>query len=110
MRLGIGEDERHRIHTAIAQDPMAGSLIPGTGGARKLRFRRPGTGKRGGYRVVTYFAADDVPVFLLEIFAKGERVDLTKAERNELKRILGGVAESYRASVKAKVARLSEIA
>ena len=56
----------------------------GCGGARKLRVRKPGTGKSGGYWVISYYGGDDVPVFLLTVFGKGEKDNLTKAERNAL--------------------------
>jgi hypothetical protein len=103
----LSEDERLAITTAISANPMLGELMPGTGGARKVRFAGRGKGKSGGYRVVTYFAAEDVPVFLLEIFSKGEKINLSKAERNKLKDTLGKIADEWRASVKAKVARLA---
>lgn len=107
---GLSDDERHRIVNHLAENPTAGVLIPGTGGARKLRFPGRGKGKSGGYRVVTYYAAEDVPVFLLDLYTKGERVDLSKAERNELGKILAGIADDYRQSVREKVANISEIA
>lgn len=75
-----------------------GDVIPGTGGARKVRFVGRGKGKSGGFRVITYFAGTDLPVFLLTLFAKGERVDLTQAERNEMRRELAGLADDYRGS------------
>lgn len=102
-RSGISPDERQAIVDRIAADPLAGDMIPGTGGARKIRFAGQGKGKSGAYRVITFFAATDVPVFLLNVFAKGERVDLSQSERNELKAILGKVAEAYRKGAKRNV-------
>lgn len=81
---GMGEDERTEVVTILAADPQAGAIMPGCGGARKLRVRRPGGGKSGGWRVITYYGGDDVPVFLLTVFAKGEKDNLSKAERNGL--------------------------
>jgi hypothetical protein len=81
---GMDEEERSAVVDLIAANPEAGAIMPGCGGARKLRFRKPGTGKSGGYRVITYFAGWDVPVFLLTVFGKGEKDNLTKAERNAL--------------------------
>ncbi len=81
--------------------PATGS--PGTGGARKLRFAGRGKGKSGGYRVITFFSGSDIPVFLLNVFAKGEKVDLTPGERRELAGILSSLAETYRAGVRAYV-------
>ena len=60
-------------------------VIVGSGGARKIRFAARGRGKSGGYRVVTYYGGDDLPVFLLNAFKKGDRVNLSKAEINELR-------------------------
>jgi hypothetical protein len=70
--------------------------MQGTGGARKRRFGARGKGKSGGIRVVSYYAADDVPVFLLAIINKGERSNLSKAECNALRKELAGIAADYR--------------
>src|SRR5580693_5853119 len=102
----IGEDEREAIVSYMAANPDAGDVMPGTGGARKVRFAGRGKGKSGGYRVVTYFAADDVPVLLLALIDKGERADLSQAERNALRMELQGFAADYRAGVRAKIAVL----
>jgi hypothetical protein len=82
--------------------------IPGTGGARKARFAGRGKGKSGGYRVVSYYAADDVPVLLLALINKGERADLSPAERNTLREELQGFADDYRARIKARIAELKK--
>jgi hypothetical protein len=103
---GVSEHERLDISNYVSANPSAGEIMKGTGGARKIRFAGRGKGKRGGYRVITYYAADDVPVFLLDLFAKGDAVNLTKAERNELKGVLASLVDDYRASVKRKVAAL----
>ena len=106
-RAGIADEERSKIIDLIASNPVAGDLIPGTGGARKLRVAGRGKGKSGGFRVVTYYAAEDVPVLMLAVIDKGERADLSKAEQNELKKELAGAASDYRASVKRMVAIMS---
>jgi hypothetical protein len=93
---GLSEDERQEIVDFIAENPLAGDEMAGTGGARKARFAAKGKGKSGGVRVITFYSGDDIPVFLLNVFAKGDRVNLTKAERNVLKKILGNVADAYR--------------
>ena len=81
---GMSEDEMSAVVDLVAANPLAGAIMPGCGGARKLRIARRGGGKSGGYRVITYFAGQDVPVFLLTVFGKGEKANLTKAERNQL--------------------------
>jgi hypothetical protein len=62
---GLSEAEVFDIVVRLSENPKLGDLISGTGGARKWRIPARGKGKRGGARVVSYFAADDVPVFLL---------------------------------------------
>jgi hypothetical protein len=106
--VGLTEDEKFEIASSLAEDPQMGVLIAGTGGARKVRFRKTGKGKSGGYRVITFYATDDVPVFLLDIYDKGEKINLTQAEKNEMRKYLGGIAKDYRASSKAGVTQLSE--
>ncbi len=98
----VGVDEAAQIVAIIAAAPEAGDLIVGTGGARKVRIAGRGKGKSGGYRIITYFAAKDVPVFLLALISKGERADLSQAERNALKVELASLADDYRAGVAAK--------
>jgi hypothetical protein len=105
-RAGFSDEDQLRLEAFLAINPKAGDIIRGTGGARKLRFAAAGRGKSSGYRVITYYAADNIPVFLLDIYSKGERVNLSQSERNELRKILGTVADQYRQSGKAKVARI----
>lgn len=102
---GLSDAERAEIVELLANDPTAGDLIVGTGGARKLRVAGRGKGKSGGYRVVTYFGGTDIPVFLLAVFSKGDRVNLTKAERNALRDELAGLADDYRKGRKAMTGR-----
>ena len=74
----LAEADRRAAH------PMAGDLIAGTGGVRKLRWARDGRGKSGGVRAIYYFHSEAMPLYLLTMFAKNERANLSKAERNEL--------------------------
>ena len=94
--LGITEPERTAIVEWIAANPDAGDLIVGTGGARKVRFAGKGKGKSGGYRVITFYSGLDIPVFLLNVFAKNEKIDLTQKERNTLKKILSEMVSVYK--------------
>ena len=92
--------EQEHIVSLVAADPTAGDLIVGTGGARKLRVAGRGKGKSGGYRVIRYFAAEDVPVFLLALYGKGRQADLTQAQRNDLAATLPQIVEAYRKSTR----------
>ncbi len=82
----LSEDELTTALETIARDPKRGDLIPGTGGVRKIRIAASGRGKRGGARVVYYFFDENNPIYLLTVFAKNERSDLSPAERNALKK------------------------
>ncbi len=86
----------------LGANPLAGDLISGTGGARKVRFARKGAGKSGGYRTIHYYAGDDVPLFLLALVDKADRANLSKAERNALASVLPEIAEAYRSGTKAR--------
>jgi hypothetical protein len=92
----FSDEERAAIVDAISADPICGVVIPGTGGVRKLRVAASGRGKRGGARVVYLFGGNDVPVFLLAVFAKNERADLTQAERNDFGRMTAALLQRYR--------------
>lgn len=102
----LSEMEREEIVSFIAKNPAAGDLMAGTGGARKVRFAGRGKGKSGGYRIITFYAAEDIPVFLLDIYSKDSQANLSKAERNELRQILTELPRVWRQSVKEKAAQL----
>lgn len=102
----MSEDEVIQLCNLLAENPLAGDLIQGTGGARKLRFAKPGRGKSAGYRVITYYAADDIPVFLMDVYAKGEKVSLSGADKAALKQELASFAETYREGERKRVIEL----
>lgn len=95
-QAGLSKEAQHLIVDFVAKNPRAGDEIPGTGGARKVRFAAKGKGKSGGVRVITFYSGAEIPVFLLNIFAKNEKLDLTAAERNTLKKILGQLVQAYK--------------
>jgi len=80
----LSREEQMTLVAYLAANPRAGDLIPGTGGVRKLRWARGGRGKSAGVRAIYYFHSEAMPLYLLTIFGKNERADLTAAERNEL--------------------------
>ncbi|MDA1276693.1 MAG: type II toxin-antitoxin system RelE/ParE family toxin [Verrucomicrobia bacterium] len=94
-RAGLSQRERQAIIDFMAANPDAGAEMPGTGGARIVRFAAKGKGKSGGVRVITFYSGPEIPVFLLNVFAKNERTDLSASERAVLKKILGRLVEIY---------------
>jgi len=92
----LTEAERTALVDFLAENPMAGDVMQGTGGARKLRWAAKGKGKSGGARAITFYAGSDMPVFLMTIFGKGEKANISKAERNELRDVLASLADRYR--------------
>jgi hypothetical protein len=91
---GMTVDERAAVVNTIAANPEAGDLIVGSGGCRKVRIAGRGRGKSGGYRVVTYFAGDHAPVFLITVLYKGTRGNFSGAEVSAMARMTGRLVES----------------
>lgn len=78
---GMTDAEMTAAVDMLALDPSAGDLMKGTGGCRKVRLAGRGKGKSGGYRLITFYWTPDQPVFLLTVFGKGEKANLTNAEK-----------------------------
>jgi hypothetical protein len=90
----MDEEERHALIDFIARNPMAGVAIGG--GVYKARFARPGGGKSGGYRVIHFFGGDGaMPIFLLTVFAKNEKANLSKSETDAVRKLGKMLLESY---------------
>ena len=96
----LSRREVGRFIDYIAANPDDGDPMAGTGGARKVRWAARGKGKSGGIRVITFYSGPPVPVFLLTVFGKGEKSDISKAERNELRKVLEGLVARYMEGVK----------
>ena len=89
-------DERKAIVDRLASDPTCGVVIPGGGGIRKVRFGFGARGKSGGARIVYLFCGTNLPVFVLAVFAKNEKANLSAAERNTLGKMVAEMIEDYR--------------
>lgn len=79
----------------IARHPEAGDRIPGTGGVRKVRWRSGSKGKRGGVRVVYYYHSDEIPLFLLTVYAKARKETLAAREKAELRELARMIVSHY---------------
>jgi len=70
------EDERLEFFTWLGQNPDSGEVIPGSGGCRKVRWSRPGTGKRGGARVIYFIESEPGEIWLLLAYAKSKTANI----------------------------------
>jgi len=91
------EEERLEFVFFIAANPMSGDVVPGTGGLRKVRWAAQGKGKRSGVRVIYYFYDETAPIYLLDLYAKGERVDLSPADKRALTALVQKIKDGLRA-------------
>lgn len=82
------EEDLNELINYVALNPDAGVVAPEMGGCRKLRWpsKLKGAGKRGGYRVYFAYQSQLCEVWLLTVFTKSEKDDLTQREKNNLKR------------------------
>lgn len=99
----LDDDGFAELQRYLTRNPEAGDMVPGAGGIRKLRWKDPrrGKGRRGGLRVIYYCFLSEQEIWLLTLYDKNEAADLTKDEREQLRRAL----ESERAARKARIRR-----
>ncbi|HWE07025.1 MAG TPA: type II toxin-antitoxin system RelE/ParE family toxin [Rhizomicrobium sp.] len=79
--------ERAAAELEIALAPLAWPVITGTGGARKARAARGGKGKSGGARVIYYVVIRRNVLYLIDIYAKSDKEDLTDADKKEIRKL-----------------------
>ncbi len=80
----------------LRQDPDYGDEIQGSGGFRKGRIAGRGKGKSGGYRVVSIYLNEMIPVFLVAVLSKGDRENFTDAEVAEFKKVATAIKAAHR--------------
>lgn len=91
VRKLISAGARREMETAIAADPTAAPVIPGTGGIRKLRWSGSGRGKRGGIRTIYFHHAGPGAVYLLSAYAKADREDLTSDDKKAWSKLVARI-------------------
>ena len=96
----LDDDGFAELQRYLAKNPEAGDMVPGAGGIRKLRWKDSsrGKGRRGGLRVVYYCFLSEQEIWLLTLYGKNEAADLTKDQKDQLRRAL----EAERAARKAR--------
>ncbi len=92
VRELLSDEEYRELQTALVNRPNAGAIIVGSGGLRKLRWATKGKGKRGGSRVIYYWAVAQDQLLLLLVYSKSGRDDLTHEQLKTLRKI---VEEEY---------------
>ena len=88
--LASGQDgEEYRLlQLELVQNPELGVVMPDTGGLRKLRWKAEGRGKRGGHRVIYYWAAETSVILMLFMFPKNAQADLTPEQKRRLRQLV----------------------
>lgn len=89
------DEERLEFVGFIASNPEAGDVMAGSGGVRKVRWSRSGTGKRGGVRVIYYFHDESIPLFLLTVYPKNQKDNLSAAELRAMKQAVSILRSTY---------------
>jgi len=85
------DEERAALVDHVARNPEAGDIIPGTGGVRKMRWGRSGSGKRGGARVIYFYHDMEHPLYLLLAYAKAQASDMSADEKKAVTAIAGAL-------------------
>ena len=88
QKLGLGDNELRQLQEALLQNPKAGAVIQGTKGLRKIRIAFEGQGKRGSGRVAYVDFTICEAIYLITAYPKNEKDNLSKAERNEIAKII----------------------
>jgi len=88
----LSDDDYRMLQVALANRPRTGAIIKGSGGLRKMRWVAEGRGKRGGVRVIYYWAAKQEQLLMLFMYPKSQRSDLTPDQVRTLRKI---VEEEY---------------
>ena len=84
----LSDDSYAALQALLAARPNAGSVIRGSGGIRKLRWGSKGRGKQGGIRVIYYWRVPEARIYLLTLYGKGVRDDLTPGELAAWRRVV----------------------
>jgi len=88
IRSLLKDDAYRELQEKLVMSPLAGALIRGSGGLRKLRWASKGRGKSGGIRVIYYFVAADDQILMLAAYDKTVKDDLTDKEVAALRKLL----------------------
>ncbi len=91
----LSEIQRQTLTASIAENPKCGVVLIGTGGCRKVRFALEGRGKSGSIRVIYSYFGDNLPTFLMALFAKNEKSNLSQKEKSLLAKVANKTKRNY---------------
>ena len=83
----LSSSERSELISYLSIHPKEGVIIEGSGGIRKLRWARGASGKSGGVRIIYYYYDDSMPLYLIALFAKNEKANISAQEKAILKKL-----------------------
>lgn len=84
----LDDEDYRRLQVALMLRPEQGSIIRGAGGLRKVRWAKAGAGKRGGLRVIYYWASKEGALFMLYAYSKSDQADLTSTQVRVLAQVV----------------------
>lgn len=85
----LSEESIDNLKLFLSENPTAGDMIKGTGGLRKIRWSLDNNrGKSGGSRVIYYYCAENVPLYLFDCYAKNDKEDISEQDKKELSNLL----------------------
>ena len=92
----LSDDEHAELIDFLAFNPLAGDLIPDTGGVRKVRFAARGKGKSGGVRVIYYLLDEGTPLYALLVYGKGEQANLSPNQKKAVRTLAAAIKAARR--------------
>jgi hypothetical protein len=92
----LGDEDYRDFQQVLVRNPGVGAVMPGCGGLRKIRFRDPqrGKGTRGGLRIIYLYLPERSWIFLLDIYGKDEKDDLSREEKKILSRLASRIKDA----------------
>ncbi|MDR1863846.1 MAG: type II toxin-antitoxin system RelE/ParE family toxin [Treponema sp.] len=89
----LTNEDQHQLENFLLVNPVAGKMMEGTGGLRKVRWNSEGSGKSGGVRILYIDMPATQIICMVDLFPKNEKDNLTKDEKNKIKRVVKQIVE-----------------
>ena len=84
----LSDEDYRKLQSYLIERPDAGAIIQHSGGVRKVRWAAGGKGKSGGLRIIYYWMKSDDQIFLLTLYGKGDKADLSAAEIKQVVKLI----------------------